>query len=51
MERNTSMKKLYNQPKIQVAHWESMTLMQVASPVGPTDGGGKLNPIETNDQW
>ena len=41
-------KKLYNQPEVQVAQYASMSLMEAS---GSPSGGGKLNEIETDDQW
>ena len=41
------MKRIYNQPEVQVAQFASMTLMQAASPAGPTMG---INNIE-GEQW
>ena len=43
------MTKHYNQPSVEVTPIVSMALMQVASPVA--SGAGKVNNIETDDQW
>ena len=53
IERNIIMKKLYNQPEVQVAQFASMALMQAASPEG---GGTVYTPFTmssnpTNNQW
>ena len=53
MERNIIMKKLYNQPEVQVAQFASMALMQAASPGG---GGTVYTPFTmssttTDTQW
>ena len=42
------MKKNYINPEVQVAQYASMTLMQAASPAGPTIG---TYDIPTYDQW
>jgi len=42
------MKRNYINPKVLVAQFASMTLMQAASPAG---GDMNLNPISTDDQW
>ena len=47
IERNIIMKKLYNQPEVQVAQFASMTLMQAASPAGPTMGIHNIG----GEQW
>ena len=41
------MKRIYNQPAVQVAQIASMTLMQAASPAGPTIGTYDI----PGDQW
>ncbi len=46
IERNIIMKKLYNQPEVQVAQYASMSLMEAASPA--TD----MNIVDIpSDQW
>ena len=40
-------KKLYNQPEVQVAQIELMTLMQAGSPNMTMDQGASINP----EQW
>lgn len=52
MKGNTVMKKLYNQPEVQVAHiaLESMVLAGSPEPA-PGSGAGKINGIPTDDQW
>jgi len=42
------MKKAYFQPEVTVALFESMTLMQTASPAGEQMG---INPNTTSTQW
>ena len=43
------MKRIYNQPEVQVAQYASMTLMQAASPAG---GGNTMGLIDGDgDQW
>ena len=41
------MKKNYINPEVQVAQFASMTLMQAASPAGPTMGTNDI----PGDQW
>lgn len=49
------MKKLYNQPEVQVEQFASMTLMQAASPGGGGTGGGTtylpFTQSTTDKQW
>ena len=47
IERNIIMKKLYNQPEVQVAQFASMTLMQAASPATTME----LHTDIPGDQW
>ena len=52
MERNIIMKKLYNQPEVQVAQFASMALMQAASPGGESVYTPfTMSTTTTTDQW
>lgn len=41
------MKKLYNQPEVNVAQINTMSMICVSD----TSGAGKLNAISTDEQW
>ena len=52
MKGDTVMKKLYNQPEVQVAPIALESMVLAGSPAPASGGGaGKVNDISTDDQW